>query len=224
MVEGWKSGMSKKDQEIRIWIIEDERDFREMLREMLDGTEGMVCDQTFGSVEAALPAFTDGNHPNVVLVDLQLPGANGIEAIKHLKASFPEVHTVVLTISDDRTTVFNAICAGASGYLVKNDPIEKVVDGIRLVCQGGSPLSGTIASMVLSVFQGARDSGGECELTARETEILRMLSQGISKKEIVDELSIASHTVDFHLRNIYEKLQVHSQAGAVGKALRKGLI
>lgn len=209
---------------IRIWIIEDESAFREMLRELLDETEGMICDQTFGSVEAAMPAFTEEDLPDVVLVDLQLPGANGIEAIKQLKAGYPELHSVVLTISDDRTTVFNAICAGASGYLIKNDPLEKVTEGIRQVCKGGSPLSGTIASMVLSVFQGGHDVDEECELTARETEILRMLSQGISKKEIVDKLSIASHTVDFHLRNIYSKLHVHSQVAAVGKALRKGLI
>ncbi len=211
---------SKCKAAIRVWIIEDEPEFREML----DGTEGIVCDQVFGSVEAALPNFTEENLPDVVLVDLKLPGANGIEAIKRIKASYPSLHSVVLTISDDRPTVFNAICAGASGYLIKNDPLEKIIDGIRLVCQGGSPLSGTIATMVLAVFQGGRDVDGECELTARETEILRMLSQGISKKEIVDELSIAPHTVDFHLRNIYGKLHVHSQAGAVGKALRKGLI
>jgi DNA-binding NarL/FixJ family response regulator len=212
------------ENDIRVWIIEDEPDFREMLREMLDETEGIVCDRSFGSVESALPAFSEDNLPDVVLVDLQLPGANGVEVIKHLKASYPALHSVVLTISDDRSSVFNAICAGASGYLIKNDPLEKIVDGIRLVCKGGSPLSGTIAAMVLTVFQGAREVVGEYELTARETEILRMLSQGISKKEIVDDLSIAPHTVDFHLRNIYGKLHVHSQAGAVGKALRKGLI
>jgi DNA-binding NarL/FixJ family response regulator len=216
--------MLGNEKKIRVWIVEDDADFREILREMLDTTEGIACDQAFNSVETALPAFSVDTLPDVVLVDLQLPGANGIEAIKKLAASYPQLHLVVLTISDDRPTVFNAICAGASGYLIKNDPLEKIVDGIRLVCQGGSPLSGAIASMVLSVFQGAHDISEACELTDRETQILRRLSQGVAKKEIVEDLSIASHTVDFHLRNIYEKLHVHSQAGAVGKALRKGLI
>ncbi|CAA6677557.1 MULTISPECIES: response regulator transcription factor [unclassified Lentimonas] len=216
--------LSKTDETIRIWIVEDEPGFREMLSEVLNGAEGMCCDQTFGSAEAALSAFTDQDLPDVVLVDLQLPGANGIEVIKELKATRPEVHLVVLTISDDRPTVFNAICVGASGYLVKNDSLQKIAESIRMVSLGGSPLSGSIASMVLSVFQGGQHPDEAYQLTERQTQILRMLSQGNSKKEIVAELAIAPHTVDFHLRNVYEKLHVNSQAGAVGKALRKGLI
>ncbi|MGJ8641663.1 MAG: response regulator [Opitutaceae bacterium] len=209
---------------IRIWIIEDEPGYREMLCEVLNGAADMCCDRTFGSAEAALSAFSDEDFPDVILVDLQLPGANGVEVIKQLKATHPRVHFVVLTISDDRPTVFNAICVGASGYLVKHDSLDKIARSIRMVSQGGSPLSGSIASMVLSVFQEGQNTDEAYQLTERQTQILRMLSQGISKKEIVAELAIAPHTVDFHLRNVYEKLQVNSQAGAVGKALRNGLI
>jgi len=209
---------------IEIWIIEDEPDYREILQETLCDVDGMSCGKAFGSVEDSLHAFEEGALPDVVLIDLRLPGSSGLEAIEHLKRLHPSLHLVVLTISEDRTSVFNAICNGASGYLIKSDPLEKIVEGIRLVCEGGAPLSGSVASMVLKVFQGGGSGAEECELTSRETEILRMLSQGNSKKEIVSELAIASHTVDFHLRNAYAKLRVHSQAGAVGKALRKGLI
>jgi len=209
---------------IRIWIIEDEPGFREMLNEVLNGVDGMHCDKAFGTAEAALSAFTVDDLPDVVLLDLQLPGANGVEVIKELKVKHPSVHLIVLTISEDRPTVFNAICIGASGYLVKNDSLEKIIESIQMVSKGGSPLSGSIASMVLSVFQVGQDTNEAYQLTQRQTQILRMLSQGISKKEIVAELSIAPHTVDFHLRKVYEKLHVNSQAGAVGKALRQGLI
>jgi len=215
---------STSGEEIRIWIIEDESSYREMLSEVLNEAELMRCDRTFGSAESAAKAILPTDYPDVVLVDLNLPGANGVELIKELKSAYPDVHIVVLTISDDRPTVFKALCVGASGYLIKNDPLDSIVDGIRMVANGGSPLSGSIASMVLGVFKTDQDINEEYRLTERQTQILRMFSDGISKKEIMVELDIASHTVDFHLRKVYEKLHVNSQAGAVGKAIRNGLI
>ena len=209
---------------LKIWIVEDESSFREVLSYVLNRKEGMSCDRTFGSAETALTSITPENVPDVILVDLQLPGLNGADFIKSVKTNYPQIHLIVVTNSDDRPTVFNAICMGASGYLVKNDSFDKIVDSIQMVARGGSPLSGSIATMVLSVFQLGSEANAECKLTKRQTEILRLLSKGVAKKEIVDSLGIANHTVDFHLRKVYEKLQVNSQAGAVGKAIRKGLI
>jgi DNA-binding NarL/FixJ family response regulator len=215
---------SNQEQKIQVWIIEDTREFSKELSEMLDSCPGISCPRQFGSVETAVPAFKAHDCPDVVLVDIQLPGANGIEAIKQIKATHPSVHMIVLTISENRNTVFEAICAGASGYLLKNDSFEEIVNGIRLVFEGGSPLSGPIATMVLKAFKHVPFNDSTNELSEREREILTKLADGKVRKEVSQELHIAPVTVDYHLRNVYNKLQVNSQAGAVGKAIRKGLI
>ena len=209
---------------INIWVVEDDPDFRRELSDMLGTVQGLECNQRFQSTEAALKAFAQGDLPDVVLVDIHLPGANGISLIKDVKASYPEVHMIVLTISENRNTVFQAICSGASGYLLKNDSLEDIVQGIHAVCDGGSPLSGSIASLVLDTFKGSTLTDSDTELKKREIDILDMLSSGMFKKEIAGKLNIAVVTVDYYLRGIYTKLQVNSQAGAVGKAIRKGLI
>ena len=212
------------EKEISVWIIEDTKQYRALLAEMLNAEPGMKCDHAFGSVEEAMPVFSSGKCPDVAMIDIQLPGINGIEAIKQLKVMHPGMHTIVLTVSDLKNTVFEAICAGASGYLLKNDPIDQILEGIRLVLKGGSPLSAPIANMVLNTFKHVPAINKSDDLSEREIEILRFLADGMSMKEIGSELNIARSTVDYHLRAIYQKLQVHSQAGAVGKALRKGVI
>ena len=215
---------SSGDETINVWVIEDACEYRRELVELLDATPGIECDQSFGSVEEAMLRFRAGNFPQVVLVDIQLPGVSGIEAIRQLKEMQPGLHTIVLTISENRDVVFDAICAGASGYLLKNDPFDDIVRGIRLVFEGGSPLSGSVAAMVLDAFKHKSALGSDSDLNEREADILRLLSDGMVKKEIAATLHVATVTVDYYLRNIYQKLQVHSQAGAVGKAMRKGLI
>lgn len=212
------------DKETSVWIIEDTKQYRTLLAEMLNTEPGMNCEHAFGSVEEAMPVFSTGKCPDVAMIDIQLPGTNGIEAIKQLKLMHPGLHTIVLTVSDLKNTVFEAICAGASGYLLKNDPFDEILDGIRLVLKGGSPLSAPIANMVLNTFKHVPAATKSEELSEREIEILRLLADGMSMKEIGGNLYIARSTVDYHLRAIYQKLQVHSQAGAVGKAMRKGLI
>lgn len=216
--------LSPANETIRVWIIEDSNEYRQVLAKMLNTTEGIECEYSFTSVEEAMPVFHLGEYPDVVLVDIQLPGASGIEAIKQLKVMRQDLHSIVLTISENRETVFEAICAGASGYLLKNDPFDEILKGIKLVCSGGSPLSGPIANMVMNAFKRVPVAGGEDDLSEREGEILRLLSDGLTMKEIAATLYIARATVDYHLRGVYVKLQVHSQAGAVAKALRKGLI
>lgn len=210
--------------EIRIWIIEDAKRYREVLAATLNAAPGLRCEEAFGSFEEALPLFESGEFPDVAMIDIQLPGANGIEAIRTLKLMHPGLHTIVLTVSDLKNTVFDAICAGASGYLLKSESPEDIVNGIRTVVKGGSPLSGPIANMVLNTFKHVPSATKSEELSERELEILRALADGKSMKEIGAQLNITRSTVDYHLRAIYQKLQVHSQAGAVGKALRRGVI
>lgn len=212
------------DEPISVWIIEDAQEYRRELAEMLDATPGICCEHSFGSAEESMPLFLAGEFPQVILVDIQLPGANGIEVIKRLKELRPSLHSIVLTISENREVVFEAICAGASGYLLKNDSFDDILRGIHLVYDGGSPLSGSIASMMLDAFQHLPTASADNNLNEREINILLLLSEGMVKKEIAASLSVATVTVDYHLRSIYQKLQVHSQAGAVGKAMRKGFI
>jgi len=211
-------------QPIRIWVIEDERDYREQLADLIAISPDIRCVGAFGSFEELLPALRHGELPDVVLVDIRLPGASGLEAIRTLKGISPELHLIVLTISEDREVIVEAICAGVDGYLLKNDPIENILHGIRLVADGGSPLSGAVAGLVMETVKKAKPAKDGELLSEREAEILRLLADGLVKKEVASMLHIAAVTVDYHLRSIYRKLQVHSQAGAVGKALRQGVI
>ncbi|MFA6174486.1 MAG: response regulator transcription factor [Kiritimatiellales bacterium] len=209
---------------VEIWIIEDDSDLRQELQELLNTCDDMHCGQAFSSYEQGLPYFRSGRFPDLLLVDIHLPGMTGIEAIQALKALRPALQTVVLTGSENKKTVFDAICAGASGYLLKSDSFDDILRGIRLVIAGGSPLSGPIASMVMEAFRFTSFTSSKTELSEKEKEILRMLADGLVKKEIASGLCLTPSAVDYYLRDIYQKLQVHSQAGAVGKALRKGLI
>lgn len=214
----------KNDNDIVVWIIEDEADFRTELGEMLAASRDLRCPRTFGTAEEAMPCFQGRELPHVVLVDIGLPGASGIQVIGSMKKRHPLLHFIVLTISEDRDSIFDAICAGASGYLLKNSPLEELLNGIRQVMAGGSPLSGSVAAMVLSAFKDRSNSVSNIELTEREIQILRLLADGLVKKEVAAAIHLATVTVDYHLRQVYGKLHVHSQAGAVGKAMRQGLI
>jgi len=218
------SNTSLIEDPVNIWVIEDEKNFRKTLSQLLNSTDGFCCQRVFESFEESVPAFEAERLPRIVLIDIELPGVNGIEAIRQIKAMHPELLLVVLTISENRTTVLNAICAGASGYLIKTDSFDEILNGIQLVQRGGSPLSGEVASMVLDVVKEAFPSDGGVELTEREVEVLTMLADGSIRKEVASQLSLAPTTVDFHLRSIYQKLQVNSHAGAVAAAIRKGLI
>ena len=170
---------------IHVGIIEDEADYREMLAQMLDSAEGIACRHAFDCFESALPFFEETTAPpQVMLVDINLPGVNGIEAIKVLKELHPDMHQIVLTVEENRITVFDAICAGATGYLLKNDSLDDIVAGIRLVVHGGSPLSGPVAAMVLEVFQRFLRPAADSNLNERETEVLKLLSDG-DRKSVV---------------------------------------
>ena len=208
-----------------ILVIEDHDIFRKTLSRVINSHEQIVCEDAFGSAEEALTAIeTGGLAPDIVLLDIGLPGMNGVQCIPHLKQLCPEARIIILTIHDDDDNIFKAVCAGASGYLLKDAPPEDIIDSIELVLQGGAAMNTHIARRVLNLFQEMATPPGDYDLTNREQEILRLLVDGLSKKQIAAQINLSQHTVDSHIRNIYGKLEVHTRSGAVAKALKERLL
>lgn len=217
--------LAMEPEPIEILLIEDNQIFRRTLIDIINRSGKMVCQLGYGSAEAALKAIEDEDlAPEIILLDIGLPGMNGVACIPHLKKLIPAAKIIMLTIHDDDDNVFKAICAGASGYLLKDSPAKKIVQQISEVRLGGAPMNPHIARKVLEMFKKLTLAPGDYSLTSREKEILQCLVEGLTKKEIADKLFISYHTVDNHVRNIYEKLEVHSSSGAVAKALREHLL
>lgn len=209
---------------LRIVLIEDLRDIREGLSALISGTSGFRCVAAYGMVETAL-AKIEADKPDVILTDLGLPGMSGIEGIARFRKIFPEIPIIALTIYDNDTQIFNALCNGANGYLLKNTPPARLLEALQEAVCGGSPMSPTIAARVVRLFREFRPpEHADYRLTPQETELLRLLTEGHHKKTAAREMNISFHTVSFHLKNIYEKLQVHSKTEAVAKALREKLV
>lgn len=209
---------------IRIVIIEDEREVRQGLRMLIDGTPGFHCIGDFRMMEDALD-YLDRDAPDVVLTDIGLPGMSGIEGIRALRTRQPELPVVALTIYDDNDAVFDALCAGAAGYLLKNTPPTRLIESLREVVNGGAPMSPEVARRVVRLFREFRPPARAAyHLTPQEIELLKLLVEGHHYKTAAHKLGITTNTISFHLRNIYAKLQVHSKSEAVVKALRERLI
>jgi DNA-binding NarL/FixJ family response regulator len=209
---------------IRIGIIEDKRELREGLMMLINGTPGYRCLQTSRSMEEALTKVRL-ELPDVMLVDIGLPGMSGIEGMKILKERYPDLLIVALTVFDDDDNIFAALCAGASGYVLKKTPPARLLENLKELVSGGAPISPEVAARVIKLFKNyTPPAGAKTRLTQQETEILKLLVEGHNYKTAAAELAITSHTVAFHLRNIYQKLQVHSKSEAVAKALRLGLV
>ena len=200
--------------------MEDNTAFRRGLRAIFELTPGLDCVGMFASGEEALRELPK-TAPDVVLMDINLPGISGVEATRELKRLRPEAQILMLTIEDDNERVFAALRAGAAGYLLKAATPAEIMDGIQLVARGGSPMSAVIARRVVESFHGAaKTSAAKVDLTPRETEVLERIAGGKRVKEVAAELNLSATTVQTYLRRIYEKLQVHSQAEAVAKFLR----
>ncbi len=208
---------------VTVWLVEDNHTFRNTIARVLGRVEGVECSQHFPNAEDALDAMMGGGVPDVVLLDVELPGQNGIEAVRKIKSLSPATRVVMLTVFDDHEKVFKAICAGASGYLLKTSPVDRIVESIHEALAGGAPMTPRVASSVLQMFSNMAQPKQDYGLTEREQSILELMTQGLIKKEIADKLSVSYHTVDTHLRNIYTKLHVHSRTGAVAKALKERL-
>lgn len=191
---------------------------------LLNELPDISCPRAFPSSEGALTALQENAAPDVFLVDVALPGMNGIEGIKRIKTIAPQSQAIVLTVFDDDDKIFRAICAGASGYLLKTSSMEEIAASVRQVLQGGAPMSSRVARRVLAIFSRYAPKENTCALTPKEKMILELLARDFGKKQIAEELQISFHTVDAHLRHIYKKLHVHSSAGAVAKALKEGLL
>lgn len=210
--------------EIGVAIIEDEREVREGLAMLIGGTRGFACVGKYRSVEDALRHLKN-QRPDVVLTDIGLPGIDGIEGIRVLRELLPGAAFIALTIYDDNERIFAALCAGACGYLLKNTQPSRLLEALRETVAGGAPMSPEVARRVVSLFQQfAPPPNAVYHLTPQEKEILRMLTEGHSYKTAAHQLKISYHTVSFHLRNVYEKLQVHSMTEAVAKALREKIV
>jgi len=209
----------KRKRVISVCLVEDDDDIRRGMQKLIHGAKGFRCIHSYANCESALRGINT-KPPDVILMDIQLPGMSGIEGVGKIKELLPDINILMLTIHKDDDLVFQSLCAGASGYLVKNTPPAKLLEAIKEVYQGGAPMSSAVARMIVSSFRRATDS----PLTSRETEVLTHLCKGQSYKMIADDLFVSEQTIHFHIKNIYQKLQVHSKSEAVAKAMRERLI
>ncbi len=216
-----KSATRSKHQ---VWVVEDNDEFRKELARVLDGSGVFRCEHAFAACEPALNLLRSGALPDLILMDIGLPGLSGIEGIQRAKEISPSVQVVMLTVFEDTDSIIRAIAAGASGYLHKSAPIASAIESLKSILAGGAPMSPQIARKMLEVFAEQSSPATDYSLTPREREILRLLVDGLTKKEIADKLFLSFHTIDNHLRNIYTKLRVQSRSSAVSKALKERLL
>lgn len=203
----------------RIIIVEDDVIIREAFVTLINQNSDYAVINAYSNAEDAIKRIKD-DMPDICLMDIELPGMNGIEAISKIKAILPDTHVVVVTVYENDELVFKALCEGASGYLTKNTPSAKLIESLKELDSGGAPMSTNIARMVVSSFHKNRQT----PLTARELEVLELLSSGKSYSTIADQLFIDKETVKSHIKNIYLKLEVHSKAEAIEKARKSKYI
>ena len=214
-----------------VWIIEDDEDVRSCLEQYLNLSEDLRCTAAFSNCESALNTLKSESAPEILLIDLGLPGMSGIEGIAAFKEKVPDIEPLVLTVDDSREKVFSAIQAGASGYLLKTADVDEIVDACRKVAQGETSLDGNIARMMLNSFRKSRpgifpkktDPNG-VHLTEREIEILKLLAAGNSVKMIADQLEISENTVKHHCKSFYKKLHAQCKISAIVEAQKRGII
>jgi len=215
---------------ITISIVEDNDKLRGTLAKVIGRAEGFRCVSDYATAEDALAALPKVK-PEVVLMDINLPGMNGVECVRKLKALLPQTQVMMLTVYEDTENIFNALAAGANGYMLKRTPTKELIEAIREVHRGGSPMTTHIARLVVQSFQkpvaapaqpaGGAASGDLSELSEREQQVLDLLAQGLIYKEIADKLNIGYETVHTYIRRIYEKLQVRTRTEAVAKFLQR---
>ena len=211
--------------EIRVIIFEDNRNLREGLFNLLESANGFICAGAFAHCERVIENVEE-TQPDVILMDIELPVVSGIEAVKLIREKYPDVKILMETIFEEDEKIFQSICNGAQGYILKNTPPEGILNAIREIYEGGAPMTPIIASKVLRLFKkNLSDLTDESyRLSSREKEILKCLVEGMSYKMIAETCFISADTVNGHIKNIYKKLQVHSKSEAVVKAIKSRLI
>jgi DNA-binding NarL/FixJ family response regulator len=221
---GRKEGWAMKDGPVAIALVEDDPDLRESLRLLVEGASGFKLAGAFGSAEEALQRMTE--RADVLLLDIRLPGEPGSRAVRRFVDLFPGLVVVMLTLYDEDDLVFEALCNGAAGYLLKKTPPARILEAAREAMDGGAPMSPEIARKVVKLFRKFPSPAPEPagDLTQQELRFLSLLSRGHSYQAAADELGVSINTVRNYVRSIYEKLHVHSRSEAVGKVLRAGLI
>ena len=215
--------MDKVD--IKVVLFEDNRNLREGLFQLIDGSPGFKCSGAYANCDNLIKNITE-TEPDVVLMDIEMPGINGIEAVKILKNQFPDIKILMETIFEDNDKIFQSICNGAEGYILKNTPPVEILNAIKEIYEGGSPMTPSIANKVLKMFKNSPPANDteKFDLTNREKEILKCLVEGMSYKQIANSCFISIDTVSGHIKNIYKKLHVNSKSEAVVKAIRKNIL
>jgi DNA-binding NarL/FixJ family response regulator len=209
---------------VRVAIVEDLTEIRQGLSVLINGTSGFSCVGAYRTMEEALER-TAGSVPDVMLVDIGLPRMSGIEGTRILKSRYPGLQILVLTVYDDDKRIFDAMCAGANGYLLRTTPPARLLDSMQEVLQGGAPMSPSVARRVISLFREVRPpEHADYDLTPHELRLLTLLVEGHNFKSAAAELGVTTHAISFHMRRVYEKLQVHSKSEAVGKAMRERIV
>jgi DNA-binding NarL/FixJ family response regulator len=212
-------------QPIRVTIFEDNKHLRESLYYLVNGTEGFECADAYPDCSDLLFRIKK-SRPDVVLMDIEMPGINGIEGVKLIKANFPSIQILMQTVFEDNDNIFNSICAGASGYLLKTTSPAEYIEAVKDVYHGGSPMTGSVARKVLQLFRHniLPVSKQDYMLTTKETEVLQYLVKGFSFKMIAAAIGISYETVRTHMKNIYAKLHVNSNTEAVSKAIHERIV
>jgi DNA-binding NarL/FixJ family response regulator len=209
---------------IKTAVVEDMKNIRDGLSTLINFTEGFRCTGSYRSMEEAL-ARIDADVPDVLLSDIGLPGMSGIQGIRIIKQRYPEMRVLMLTVYDDDDRIFDALCAGANGYLLKRTPPAQLLDSIREAMSGGGPISPDVASRVIRFFREFHSAEREdYDLTPHETRLLKLLTEGYNYQTAAEKLGVSYNTVKFHVRHIFDKLQVHSKSEAVVKAMRDRLV
>lgn len=216
--------LSSPGHTITVAVVEDHHKFRECLEFLLNNTAGYRCAGSFRTMEDALQRI-GSDIPQVVLLDIGLPGMSGIDGVKVLKQRYPEILVLMNTVFEDDERIFDALCAGACGYLLKKMPPAQILDSVNQAVAGGAPMSPEVARRVIGLFREVRPSEkADYDLTPHEVRLLQLLAEGHSYKSAAAQLKVTAKTVSFHLQKIYGKLQVHSKSEAVSKAFRGRLI
>jgi DNA-binding NarL/FixJ family response regulator len=207
-----------------VWIVEDEARFGQRLSELINMSDKFQCNGVYRDCESALDALEREIPPDILLMDIGLPGMSGIEGIKKAKELTPATQIVILTVFEDSDTIVRAIGAGASGYLVKGSELDAIVDSLKAILNGGAPISPQVARKILNLFSVNVTRSKGYGLTVREYEVLSLLVDGLTKKQIAERLFLSFHTIDKHVRNVYGKLQVQTRSEAIVKALKERLL